>query len=217
MDLREAIESNGTCRFYKPDPIPDAVLARVLGAARYAPNGGNRQPVRFIAVRDPATKRTLKDLYLVRWRAYVEQMTKGQVNVNALPKLVQNANHFAEHLDEIPVLVVVCAELASIYPTDHKLGRLSVVGGGSIYPAVQNFLLACRAEGLGTALTTLLCFDEPAVKELLAIPDGIVTAAMIPVGYPAKPFPKKLKRRPLAESAFADRYGQPLPGVENVV
>ena len=217
MDLHEAIETNGTCRFYKPDPIPDDVLARVLGAARYAPNGGNRQPVRFIAVRDPATKRKLKDLYLVRWRAYVEQMTKGQVNVNALPKLVQNANHFAEHLDEIPVLAVVCASLADIYPTDHKLGRLSVVGGGSIYPAVQNFLLACRAEGLGTALTTLLCFDEPAVKELLAIPDEILTAAMIPVGYPAKPFPKKLKRRPLAESAFADRYGQPLPDAENVV
>ena len=214
MDLREAIETNGTCRFYKPDPVPDDVLARVLGAARYAPNGGNRQPVRFIAVRDTAMKKQLKDLYLVRWNAYVGQMSKGKVEVRTVPKLVENANHFANHLDEIPVLVVVCAELANIYPTDHLLGRLSVVGGGSIYPAVQNFLLACRAEGLGTALTTLLCFDEPEVKRLLDIPEGIVTAAMVTVGYPAKPFPKKLTRRPLAESAFADRYGQPLPGAE---
>lgn len=216
MELREAMETNGTCRFYKPDPIPDEVLARVLDAARYAPNGGNRQPVRFIAVRDPTTKRKLKDLYLVRWRAYVEQMTKGQVNVNALPKLVQNANHFAEHLDEIPVLVVVCASLADVYPTDHMLGRLSVVGGGSIYPAVQNFLLACRAEGLGTALTTLLCFDEPEVKKLLAIPDGVATAALVPVGYPVKAFPKRLRRRPLVESAFLERYGEPLPAARDV-
>jgi nitroreductase len=214
MDLHEAIESNGTCRFYKSDPVPDDVLARVLGAARFAPNGGNRQPVRFIAVRDAATKKQLKDLYLVRWNAYVAQMSKGKVQVHTVPKLVENANHFANHLDEIPVLVVVCAELANIYPTDHLLGRLSVVGGGSIYPAVQNFLLACRAEGLGTALTTLLCFDEPDVKRLLGIPEGIVTAAMVTVGYPAKPFPKRLKRRPLAESAFLERYGQPLPKAE---
>ena len=214
MDLREAIETNGTCRFYKPDPVPDEVLVRVLGAARYAPNGGNRQPVRFVAVRDAATKKKLKDLYLVRWNAYVAQMSKGTVQVHAVPKLVENANHFANHLDEIPVLVVVCAELANIYPTDHLLGRLSVVGGGSIYPAVQNFLLACRAEGLGTALTTLLCFDEPEVKRLLDIPEGIVTAAMVTVGYPAKPFPKRLKRRPLAESAFLERYGSPLPAAQ---
>ena len=215
MDLREAIESNGTCRFYKPDPVPDDVLARVLGAARYAPNGGNRQPVRFIAVRDAAMKRKLKDLYLVHWNAYVAQMSKGKVQVHTVPKLVENANHFANHLDEIPVLVVVCAELANIYPTDHLLGRLSLVGGGSIYPAVQNFLLACRAEGLGTALTTLLCFDEPEVKRLLDIPEGIVTAAMVTVGYPAKPFPKRLKRRPLAESAFLERYGAPLPKAQS--
>ncbi|MGH7805326.1 MAG: nitroreductase family protein, partial [Candidatus Binatia bacterium] len=206
---------NGTCRFYKPDPLPDEVLARVLGAGRYAPNGGNRQPVRFIAVRDAAMKKQLKDLYLVRWNAYVAQMSKGKVHVGGVPKLVENANHFANHLDEIPALVVVCAELANIYPTDHLLGRLSVVGGGSIYPAVQNFMLACRAEGLGTALTTLLCFDEPEVKRLLAIPDGIVTAALVTVGWPARPFPKRLKRRPLVESVFADRYGEPLPGAQN--
>jgi nitroreductase len=212
MELREAIESNGTCRAYKSDPVPDDVLARALAAARYAPNGGNRQPVRFIVVRDAALKRALKDLYLVRWNAYVEQMTKGQVHVNALPKLMQNADRFANHLDEIPVFVVVCASLADVYPTDHKLGRLSVVGGGSIYPAVQNFLLACRNEGLGTALTTLLCFDEPEVKKLLAIPEGIATAALVTVGYPARAFPKRLKRRPLAENAFLDRYGEPLPG-----
>ncbi|MGH7896221.1 MAG: nitroreductase family protein, partial [Candidatus Binatia bacterium] len=73
-----------------------------------------------------------------------------------------------------------------------------------------NLLLSARAEGIGTALTTLLCAVEPQVKTLLAIPDGIATAAMIPMGYPAKGFPKKLARRPLEESCFGDTYGSPL-------
>ena len=81
-----------------------------------------------------------------------------------------------------------------------------MVGGGSIYPTVQNFLLACRAEGLGTALTTLLCHFEPQVRDLLGIPEGIITAGTIAVGYPAKPFPKRLTRRPVEEVVFLDRY-----------
>jgi nitroreductase len=94
--------------------------------------------------------------------------------------------------------------------TDAGLGRLSVVGGASIYPAVQNFLLGCRAEGLGTALTTLLVADEPKLKPLLNLPEDISTAAYIAVGYPQKPFPKKLRRRELDEFCFADRYGTAL-------
>jgi nitroreductase len=87
---------------------------------------------------------------------------------------------------------------------------VSIVGGASVYPAVQNVLLKAREEGLGAALTTLLCMVEPQVQRLLNIPDGVATAAMITLGYPAKPFPKRLRRRPLAEVAFADAYGQPL-------
>jgi nitroreductase len=77
---------------------------------------------------------------------------------------------------------------------------------------VQNLLLAARAEGLGTALTTLLCAVEPQVKELLAIPADISTAATIALGWPAQPFPRRLNRKPLREIAFGDRYGEPLPG-----
>jgi nitroreductase len=78
-----------------------------------------------------------------------------------------------------------------------------------VYPSVQNLILSARAEGLGTALTTLLCAVEPDVKALLAIPDDVATAAMVALGYPAKGFPKKLARRPLAESCFTDTYGTP--------
>ncbi len=210
MDLYEAIESNGTCRYYRPDPVPVAVLRRAFEAARSAPSGGNRQPVRFVAVSDPALRERLAELYLPHWRTYVGAMTQGALRVDALPRIIQDADHFAKNLAAVPTLVVVCARLADCHATDQNLGRLSVVGGASIYPAVQNFLLACRAEGLGTALTTLLCAEEPKVKALLGIPEEISTAATIAVGYPAKPFPKRLRRRPLEESVFADRYGDPI-------
>ena len=80
----------------------------------------------------------------------------------------------------------------------------------SIFPSVQNLLLAARSEGLGTALTTLLCAREAEVKALLAIPDGIATAALIPLGWPAKGFPKKLARRPLEDIAFGDEWNAPV-------
>ena len=124
--------------------------------------------------------------------------------------ILDNAQHFADHLEDVPVLIVVCAQWDAIYPTDHQLGRISVVGGCSIYPGVQNLLLKARDEGLGTALTTLLCRYEPQVKALLEIPDGVITAAHIALGWPARPLPKKLSRRPLDEMAFLDTYGHPL-------
>jgi nitroreductase len=205
MDFREVIETTGTCRFYRPDPVPDDVLRRVLDGTRHAPTGGNRQGVRFVAVRDAAKRRQLKDLYLPLWEQYASRATARPGA--PMPRLLANADHFARHLDEIPVLVVVCAQLVDILATDRHLDRLSIVGGASVYPSVQNLLLSARAEGLGTALTTLLCAVEPQVKALLDVPDGVATAALVTLGYPAKPFPKRLARRPLAETCFVDSYG----------
>ena len=205
MDFREVIETTGTCRFYRPDPVPDDVLRRVLDGTRYAPTGGNRQGVRFVAVRDAAKRRQLKDLYLPLWEQYA---SRAAARPGApMPRLLANADHFARHLDDIPVLVVVCAQLADILATDRHLDRLSIVGGASVYPAVQNLLLSARAEGLGTALTTLLCAVEPQVKALLDVPEGVATAAMVTLGYPAKAFPKRLPRKPLIETCFVDTYG----------
>jgi nitroreductase len=212
MDVSEAIESNGTCRYYRPEPVPPDVLRRVLGAARFAPSGGNRQPVRFVVITERARKERLAALYLPRWETYIAAMGTGEVRVNALPRLVRDADHFARHLADVPVLVMVCAKLADCHATDRELGRLSVVGGASIYPAVQNLLLTARAEGLGSALTTLLCADELAIKPLFGIPDDISVVATVALGWPGKPFPKRLRRRPLDEIAFAERYGEPLPG-----
>jgi nitroreductase len=208
MDVFETMRTTGTCRFFRKDPVPDDVLRRVLDAARYAPTGGNRQGVRFVVVRDQSKRRALADLYLPLWQQYA---SRAVVRPGApLPKMLENADHMARHLHEVPVHIVVCAQVADLMATDRHLDRISVVAGASIYPSVQNLLLAARAEGLGTALTTLLCAVEPKVKELLAIPDYAATAALIPLGYPQLEFPKKLARRPLSEIVFGDTYNEPL-------
>ncbi|WP_433503298.1 nitroreductase family protein [Pseudonocardia halophobica] len=210
MELTEAMRTTGTCRYFTPDPVPDEVLHRAFDAARFGPQGGNRQPLRWVVVRDPERKRALADLYLPPWKAYLAGVGIGDVRVGAVPKAVADADHFAEHLADAPAIVVVCAELDGLHPTDHELGRLSVVGGASIYPTMQNFCLALRDQGVASAVTTLLCHSEPEVRKLLDIPDGIITAAHVAIGYPAKGFPRKLSRGPVEDTVFADTYGSPL-------
>ena len=211
MDLLEVMQTNGTCRFYADDPVPDALLGEVLDAVRWAPSGGNRQPLSLVVVRNPTTKLRLQELYLPFWETYLAGVDAGNVRLGIRDKrILDAADHFARHLADIPVMVVVCARLADVHPTDTELGRLSIVGGASVYPAVQNMLLAARNVGLGTALTTLLCGVEPQVKELLAIPDDVSTAAMVTMGWPARAFPKKLNRRSLDEIAWSEQFGRPL-------
>ncbi|MEM7540084.1 MAG: nitroreductase family protein [Pseudomonadota bacterium] len=207
MDLHEIMSTNGTCRYFKPDALADEVLLEVLSAARWAPSGGNRQPVTFVAVQDEGKKAKLKDLYLPIWNEYMESVQAGSQRIGARPKVLEDADHFANHLELIPVHLVVCADLSGVHPTDLELDRLSVVGGASIYPAVQNVLLAARARGLGAALTTLHASVEPQVKSLLQIPAELAVVAVVMLGWPAKAFPKKLTRRPVEEIAFKDTYG----------
>lgn len=210
MELGDAVRSAVTTRYFTTEPVTDEQLATAFDYARFAPQGGNRQPVRFVVVRDEAKRRQLAEWYLVPWKAYLAGAQSGEIGIGAekAEKALRNADHMAEHLHEVPVLVVACAHLDGVHPTDTELGRVSVVGGGSIYPAVQNFILGCREAGLGTALTTLLCLFEPQVKELLEIPDGVITAAHIAVGHRPKPFPTRLDRIPVGEMVFTDTYGR---------
>lgn len=210
MELSEAMRSTGTCRYFSDKFVSDEVLHQAFDHARFGPQGGNRQPVRWIVVRDDATKKRLAELYLLYWEAYYAAVIEGSKAVGAVPATVESANEFAHHLGEVPVLIVVCAELAGLHPTDNELGRLSVVGGASIYPTVQNLTLALREQGVATALTTLLCAEEPAVKELLHIPDDYLTAAHVAVGYPRDGFPHKLTRTPVEDIAFLDRFDTPM-------
>jgi nitroreductase len=125
-------------------------------------------------------------------------------------RMIQRADHYAQHLDEVPAHLLVGVQLADVLATDAQLPRQSIVGGASIYPFVQNVLLGLRSAGLGAALTTLLVPAEAAVKELLGMPDDVALAAHVGVGHRADPWPQRLARKPVEEFAFAERFGEPL-------
>lgn len=212
MDFYDVVSTAWTNRYYTNEPVDNDVLEQAVDAARCAPQGGNRQPVHFVFVRDPQKKAQLRDWYLIPWKAYLREAQESNIAIggaaNEVPEYLRKADEFAENFDKIPVLAVVTAELAGLHPTDLETGRLSIVGGGSVYPAVQNFLLGLRNVGLGGALTTLLCHYEAEVKDLLGIPDDFITAATIAIGWPAKGFPKKLNRRPVREYYSLETFGQ---------
>lgn len=212
MDVYEAIRTTNACRYYTGKDVSDDLLVKVLDAARWAPSGSNKQPVTFLAVRDQAKRQGLYDIYQPLWDGIMEKYASGAIGAGFKPGFLEHVDYFAKHFNEVPVMIVVCAAVNQLTAVDADLGRLSVTGGSSIYPAVQNLMLAARTEGLGTTLTTILCLAEPAVKKLLDIPDDIATAAVITLGWPAKPFPKKLHRKALAEVAYLDTYGATLPG-----
>lgn len=214
MKLYEAMSTMRAVRKLRPDPIPDEVLARVFEAATWAPTGGNRQPWRMIAVTDAAAKTRLGELYKARWNDYAALHAKGSSGLSddrraAEERTLAAGDHLADHMKELPVLVIVCFNPKYLAVTDAGLDRISVVGGGSIYPAVENLLLAARAEGLGCVLTTLLCMEEPAVKALLGIPEDWATAAMIPLGYPVGKGHGPITRKPVSELFFAETWGEP--------
>jgi nitroreductase len=210
MDALEAMRTIGANRFYLPDDVPDAVIHAAVESARFAPQGGNRQPVRLVVVRDRAKKERLAELYLPWWKVYFDAAEAGTRKLGeyaSARRALMNANEFAEHLAEHPLIVVVCAKLDDLHITDFEHGRPPVVGGASIYPFVQNLCLALRVQGVASTITTLLCGSEPEVKELLEIPEGYLTACHLVAGYPARGFPKKLTRAPVEETTFLDTFG----------
>lgn len=206
----DVISTTRSIRRIKPDPVPADVLDRVLQAAVWAPSGGNRQPWRMIVVQDTDTKRKLGEIYAREWATYVDF---NMANVKSAPQQVQDrvaaglavGTALAENLHEVPVVVMFVHDSRLIYVTDDKLNRTSVVGGASLYPAVQNLLTAARAEGLGGVLTTLISRSEPQVQELLAIPAEWGVHAMVPLGYPrGKHGP--LTRLPLDQMVHHDKW-----------
>lgn len=189
MQLYDAMSTLRAVRRLRTDPIPDDVLERVLEAACWAPTGGNTQPWKVIVVTEPTLKSGLKDIYHPQWQrfrvGYLDRL-EGLPDdaADAGRRVVDAGDHLADHLHEAPAILMFCANPKAMAITDAKLDRISMVGGGSVYPAVQNAMLACVAEGLGCALTTLHCLREPEVKTLLDIPDSWATVGMVPIGYP---------------------------------
>jgi nitroreductase len=212
MELYEAMSTLRAVRRLKPDPIPADVTERVLQAAAWAPTGGNVQPWRVIVVREPGLKEKLGTLYAARWKAYSAGHRKRLTSLPAdarakIERTLDAGDHLAAHFAATPLVAIFCFNPENMAITDAEQPRVSVVGGASIYTAVENFLLACRAEGLGCVLTTLLCEVEPEVRDLLAIPEPWATAAAVPVGWPAGKGHGPISRRPPSTLAFADRWG----------
>ena len=119
-------------------------------------------------------------------------------------------DYLADHFHEAPAIAMFCFNPKFMAITDAKLDRVSVVGGGSIYTAVQNLMLACRAEGLGCVLTTLLCEHEEKVREILGIPQPWGTAAAIPMGYPIAKGHGPIRRQSPAKLVYSNRWGTSL-------
>jgi len=216
MDLYEAMRCAPTSRRFRADEVPQELLVRAFEAARFAPSGGNRQGWRVVVVRDAERRAALAELYLPGWRAYMERTGGARVLADpdafdeATVRRVRRADDYAQGLAEVPVHLVVGVRLEDLAVTDAHLPRQSIVGGASVYPFVQNLLLALRAEGLGAAMTTLLVPAEAEVGRLLEIPDGVAIAAHVGVGYRADPWPSRLARKEVSEFAFAERFGEPL-------
>lgn len=200
-------------RRLRPDPVPDEVIDRVLRAASWAPSGGNRQQWRVVVVRDPARKQALAELYRPVWSEYSTNYDARLERIEAGPKresarrTLEAGNHLADHFHETPVVLVFLADPNRMTITDAHLDRVSLVGGGSVYPAVQNALLACRAEGLGCVLTTLHCAFEREVQQIVDAPTEWVPVAVVPVGWPIGGGHGPISRRAVAETASADSFG----------
>jgi nitroreductase len=215
IGLFAAMSTTRAVRRLRPDPIPDDVLRRIVEAANWAPTGGNAQPWRVIAVQDADSRVRLQQLYVGPWEAYAAQHRQRLEGAPAAvreqqERMIRAADHLAHHLHLAPVILVFCFNPSLMAITDAGLERPSVVGGASVYPAVQNALLACRAEGLGCTLTTLLCLREAEVKPLLGIPAEWFTCAFVPIGYPAGTGHGPLTRRPVEKMAFRDAWGRAL-------
>jgi nitroreductase len=227
MDLNETLRSTGAVREFRPEPVPDAVLHRLLDTARFAPSGGNRQGWRVIVVKDAAKRRRLRDLYLADWYKYLALAGSGLVpwaplsdraaEAEALTHegaiadaAAANAPGFAESLDTAPALLLVLADLAALAAVDRDLPRYTFAGGASVYPFVWSLLLAARTEGLAGVMTTVAVRQEDDVRALFAVPDTCAVAALVVLGRPVSAA-RRLRRRPVEEFAWVDRYqGPPL-------
>lgn len=225
MDLIDTLRTTGAVREFTTEPVADDVLARVLDTARFAPSGGNRQGWRVVVVEDGDARRRLRDLYLDGWYPYLAMSAAGLTPWGPLNDREEEARAiagapalaaqtgtgpggFAEHIDEVPVLLVVFADLGVLAAVDRDLDRYTLAGGASIYPFTWSLLLAARAEGLGGVVTTMPIRREAEVKALFDAPDELAVAAVIALGHPVRRA-RRLTRAPVAEWATVDRIGGP--------
>jgi nitroreductase len=209
MDLFAAMYTTRAMRRLKPDPIPAEVLRTIMDAAIRAPSGGNAQGWNFLVVQDEELRRGLGAIYkpcldtlFAPDSHYTRQAASPDPELaRGVRRMIESAQYLGDHLHEAPVIVVPCLRTG---------GRpLDFAGGSSIYPAVQNLMLAARALGIGSTLTTVHRMRQDEVRALLGIPADVETAALIPLGYPTGRW-GVAKRRPVEVVVYGDRWQEPL-------
>lgn len=193
MTLGEAIYSLRAIRRQRPDPIPEDDLRVIIDAARQAPNGGNMQPWHFLVVTDPELRAEFAPLYHEAW--WAKRHDSGWYTPQDLPDAYKSAMQLADEIGDSPALVFVCA-LAK-----------GAAAANSIIPSVQNLLLAARAMGVGSTITTLHPSVEDRVHALFDIPETAQVVYCLPLGYPRGNF-GPVTRKPLDEVTSYDRWGQ---------
>jgi nitroreductase len=204
-------------RRFRADPVPDKAVRRVLAAATRAPSARGAEPWFFVVVRDAALRAWIGERYRAAWAA-AEQFTAATDADRDLrdrphyAHMMRAAGQLADHLAAAPVHIVCCLDHRQLGPLVAPDGALRspAPAYASIFPAVQNLLLAARALGLGSTLTTLHTVFADDLKARLDIPDAVEIAALVPLGYPAGHF-GPTRRKPVEAIAFLDRWGEPLP------
>jgi nitroreductase len=191
----DVVRRQRACRAFRPDAVGDDLVERVLEAATFAPSAENGQPWEFVVVRDESVRARIGDLTRQAWRGGARSYAEARLS----PRLLADVDRGAEgELSAAPVLVVVCG--------DTRRAHEAAIAA-SIFPAVQNLLLAANALGLGTALTTLPTAFAVELRDLLALPDHVRPLAVVPLGHPARALGPP-RREPVADHAHRDRYGR---------
>ncbi len=207
-DIFEIMYTTRSMRRLKPAPVPDELIRKVLEAGMSAANGGNRQSWRFLVVKDPAIKKAVQVWYQ---RAFDEVVGPRYLKSEPPPGVTKErylrqhaaTQYLTEHFHEAPVWIVACMQEA---------GTATRWSGASIYPAVQNMLLACRALGLGSTLTTRHLLYEKETEAALGLPPDVHSYAILPIGYPMGKF-GPVGRGPMEQFVFLDRWGSSYPGI----
>jgi nitroreductase len=221
MDLRDALRGTGSARTFAPEPIDDTTLLAILDDARFAPSGGNRQPWRVAIVRDAHTRRVLGEHMRRVWNQYVAERDGGRApfsHGSAAPAVSPAAPPVAaphpilDHIETVPAMLVVAADLRRIALMDGNLDRPTMTGGASIYPFCWSILLAARERGLGGVITTFIARAEPEVAPLLGLPADHALVATLFIGRPEHQN-TKLSRRGVSEFTSLERFdGAPFGG-----
>ena len=201
VDLEEGILTNRAIRRFTAEPVDEADIWAVLRAAQQAPSGGNVQPWQFVVVTGPEVRSAVGELYRRAYDRYEAALlpTVGGFRTDedraSWERTIAASRHLAEHLADVPVLIAVCVPDIDLTLRDADgpldIGPLTA----SVFPAVQNLMLAARGRGLGTALTTVFRIHHDEVRDALGVPPHQQVMAIVPLGHPAGRF-GVARRRP---------------------